>query len=80
VIDGEDEVGGVAGRSAGIGERALVDEHQVVPTELRQVLDQAVADDAGADDGNPCGPRTNPLGIRPAVNPRWAASLHLLAL
>ena len=52
VIGREDEVGRVARGPAGVGKRAHLDQHQVVPAEPRQVLDQAVADDAGADDGD----------------------------
>ena len=52
MIGGEDEVGRVAGRSAGVGKRALFDQDQVVPAESSQMLDQAIADDAGSDDGD----------------------------
>ena len=50
VVDREDEVGGVAGGAAGVGERALVEEDHVLPSEPGQVPGEAVADDAGADD------------------------------
>ena len=50
VVHGEDEVGGVPGRPAGVGQRPLVDLHDVGPAELGEVVDQAVADDAGSDD------------------------------
>ena len=56
VIGGKDEVRRVAGGSAGIGQRPLVDQQQVLPPELRQMLDQAIADDPGADHGDR-GPR-----------------------
>ena len=50
VVGREDEVRGVAGGAAGVGQRALVDLHHVGPAEAAEVADQAVADDAGADD------------------------------
>ena len=50
VVGQEDEVGGVTGRAARVGQRALVDLDDVGPAQLGQVVDQAVADDAGADD------------------------------
>ncbi len=49
VIDREDEVGGVTGGTAGVGQRALVDEDHVGPTEIGQVADHTIADDAGSD-------------------------------
>ena len=49
VVDGEDEVRGVARGAARIGQRALVDEHDVRPALLREVVGEAVADDAAAD-------------------------------
>ena len=49
VVDRVDEVRGVAGRAAGVGQRALVDQHEVGPAEPRQVIGEAVAHDAGAD-------------------------------
>ena len=49
---GKMKFGRVAGRAAGVGERPLVDEHEVAPAELGEVRDQTVADDAGADDGD----------------------------
>ena len=50
VVGREDEVRGVAGRAARVGQRALVEQHDVGPAEAGEVADQAVADDAGADD------------------------------
>ena len=50
VVDREDEVRGVAGRTARVGQRALVEQDHVGPAEAGQVADQTVADDAGADD------------------------------
>ncbi len=50
VLDGEDEVGRVAGRAARVRHRALVHQDQVTPAEQGQVVHQAVADDAGPDD------------------------------
>ena len=55
VVDREDEVRRVAGGAAGVGQRALVDLHDVAPAEPGQVVDEAVADDAGADDDDPGG-------------------------
>ena len=55
VVHGEDEVGGVAGRPARVGQRPLVDLHDVAPAEPGEVVDEAVADDAGADDDDACG-------------------------
>ena len=63
VIGGEDEVRGVAGGAARVGQRPLVDQDQVVPAQLREVGDQTVADDPGADDRDP-GPRRHGLRIR----------------
>ena len=50
VVDGEDEVRGVAGRAAGVRQRALVEQHDVCPPEPGEVVGDAVADDAAADD------------------------------
>src|SRR3954466_6043543 len=50
VIGGEDEVRGGAGGAAGVRQRAFVDLDHVGPTEAAEVADQAVADDACADD------------------------------
>ncbi len=40
----------MAGRSARVRERALVDEDDVLPAQPGQVADQTAAHDAGADD------------------------------
>ena len=40
VVGGEDEVGRVAGGAAGIGQRPLVDQHQILPPQLREVPHQ----------------------------------------
>ena len=53
VVDREDEVRGVAGRAAGVGQRALVDLDDVRPAEPGQVVGEAVADDAAADHDGP---------------------------
>ena len=53
VIDQVDEVRGVAGRAARIGQRAFVHQHQVAPAQARQVVGDAVADDAAADHHGP---------------------------
>ncbi len=50
VVDREDEVRGVTGRTAGVRQRPLVDQHKVAPAERGEVVGQAVADDSGADD------------------------------
>src|SRR6266704_2587546 len=50
VLDREDEVGGVPGGPARVGHRALVHQHEVAPPQQRQVVDEAVADDARAHD------------------------------
>ena len=49
MIDGVYEVGRVAGRAAGVGQHALLDEDDVPPPETGQVVGHAVADDARAD-------------------------------
>ena len=49
VVDREDEVGGVAGRAAGVRERPLVHLDEVGPAELREPAGQRVADDPSAD-------------------------------
>ena len=36
--------------AAGVRQRALVEQDEVAPAEPREVMDEAVADDAGADD------------------------------
>ena len=74
VVGGEDEVGGVAGRSAGVRQGALVDLHEIGPTEPGEVADEAVADDPGADDDalRPLRQRPgSPLTPRPPVLPDW---------
>ena len=50
VVDGEDEVRRVSGRAAGVRQRALVEQHDVGPAQPREVVGEAVADDAAADD------------------------------
>ena len=50
VVHGEDEVRRVPGRAARVGQRALVDQHELRGAEAREVVREAVADDAGADD------------------------------
>ena len=49
-VDLEDEAGRVGGRAAGLEERALVDDDDFAPAEFRQVVCDAAAGDAGADD------------------------------
>src|SRR5581483_8415329 len=50
MVDREDEVRRVTGRAARVRQRPLVEEHQIAPAEVREVVHEAVADDAGADD------------------------------
>ena len=50
VVGEVDEVRGVTGRAAGVGQGALVEQHDVPPAQSRQVVGHAVADDARADD------------------------------
>src|ERR1039458_9405541 len=50
VLDREDEVGRMAGRAAGVGHRALAHQDEIAPAEPHQVIREAVADDARADD------------------------------
>ena len=72
VVGQEDEVRGVAGRAAGVGQRALVEQHDVAPAEPGQVVGHAVADDAGADDDDP-----RSIGSAAMSNPpraSWGAS------
>jgi hypothetical protein len=64
VIRGEDEVRRVAGAATGVGQRALVDLHHVGPAEAAEVADEAVADDAGADDDDLGGLRNRVGGNR----------------
>ena len=49
VVDGEDEVRRVTRGAARVGQRALVDLHHVLPPQSREVVHEAVADDAGSD-------------------------------
>ena len=57
VVGQEDEVRGVAGRAAGVRQRALLDQDDVAPAQPGEVVDEAVADDAGADDDDARGTR-----------------------
>jgi len=50
VVHREDEVRCVTGRAARVGQRTLVEQDHVGPAQACQVADEAVADDAGADD------------------------------
>src|SRR5262249_33566357 len=65
VLDGEDEVGGMPGGTARVRHRALVHQDEVAPPQQRQVMHQAVADDARPNDDG-AGP-----GERPPGTPRW---------
>ena len=49
VVDQVDEVRGVACGPARVGQRALVEQHDVAPAQAAEVVGEAVADDAGAD-------------------------------
>ena len=53
VVHRIDEVGGVPGGPAGVGERALVQLHDVPPAECGKMLDHRVTDDSGADHYHP---------------------------
>ena len=53
VVDREDEVGGMAGRAARVGKRALVEEHHAVPAEPGQVVGDAATDDPRPDHDRP---------------------------
>ena len=57
VVGQEDEVRGVAGRAARVGQRALLDLDDVAPAQPGEVVDEAVADDARADDDDARGTR-----------------------
>ena len=70
VVGQEDEVGGVTGRPAGVRERALLEQDDVAPAELGEVVGHAVADDAGADDDD----------IRPRRERAHATSSTLVAV
>ena len=69
VVGQEDEVRGVAGRAAGAGQRALLEQDDVRPALLGQVVGHAAADDAGADDDD-VGPIRKTAHSKP--NPRAA--------
>ena len=62
VVDREDEVGRVAGRAARVGERPLVDQHELAGAEAREVVHEAVADDARADHDDVGGRRERARG------------------
>ena len=53
VIGRENEVRRVTGGATGVGQGALVEQHDVGPAETAEVTDQAVADDPGTDDHDP---------------------------
>ena len=72
VVGQEDEVRGVAGRAAGVRQRALLEQDDVAPAEPGEVVDHAVADDAGADDDD--------LRARGEVGHRRERSYELLEL
>ena len=57
VVGREDEVGGVPGRAAGVRQRPLVEQDDLAVAEPREVVDEAVADDAGPDDDDARGSR-----------------------
>src|SRR6266702_2922866 len=54
VLDRVDEVGSVARGTARVGHRPLVHQNKITPAEQRQVVGEAVADDARADDDSAC--------------------------
>ena len=55
MVNRKDEVGGMAGGAAGIGQRTFVDQDDVSPAQASQVVGHAVADNARADDDDICG-------------------------
>ena len=65
MVGQEDEVRGVAGRAARVRERAFLDLDDVLPAEPGEVVDEAVADDAGADDDDPRGTGLRAQSIPP---------------
>ena len=50
MVGQEDEVGGMPGGAARVRQRALLDQDDVAPAGQGEVVDHAVADDAGTDD------------------------------
>jgi hypothetical protein len=52
VINGKQEIRSVSCGAARVGERALIDLEDIGPAHVGQLTDQAVADDAGANDYN----------------------------
>ena len=54
VVGRVDEVRRVARRAAGIGQRPLLDQHNVGPAQLGKVADKAAADDAGPNNYDVC--------------------------
>src|SRR5699024_3291713 len=50
VVDREDKVRGVSGRTAGIGQRTFVEQHDVSPAAISEMVDDGVTDDSCADD------------------------------
>ena len=60
VIDREDEVGRVSGGAARVGQRALVQQGDLGLAQLREVIGDAVAHDARADDHDPLAGRELP--------------------
>ena len=74
VVDREDEVRRVPGGAARVGQRALVDLHDVAPAELREMVHEAVADDAGADHDDAGGGGNGLSGSTPVVSPQSPSS------
>ena len=60
VVDEIDEVRRVPGRAAGIRQRPLVEQQDIPPAQAREVVGEAVADDAAADDDG-AGVRRQPV-------------------
>ncbi len=69
VVNREDEVAGVPGGAAGVGQRPLVELDDVGPAELGEVVDEGVPDDARADDDAAGGG-----GGGPWAGPSWHSS------
>ena len=71
VVGQEDEVRGVTGRAAGVRQRTLLDLDDVLPAKPGEVVDKAVADDAGADDDDARGIRLRAQSVLLSRAPPW---------
>ena len=78
VVGQEDEVRGVARRAAGVWQRALLEQDDVAPAGLGEVVGHAVADDPGTDDHDvrPVGKRAHSVPSSAHLTPGpWAEIL-----